>query len=151
MRCSKISMKIVGLLFLFTTLGAAWGQDPGWPRQIVRPGGTVMLYQPQVDEWNHYTDVKWRMAFQLTPAGGKQVVGAFSASASTQVDTDTHMVFIYNIVVDHTYFPGQDPGTTAQLDQLVRSFMPPTINIVISKTACVPEKLSGLTNRIEDA
>ena len=68
----------------------------------------------------NYTQLKWRMAFQLTPTGGKQVVGALSATASTQANTDTHMVFVYNINIDHTYFPGQDPGTTAQLDQLVR-------------------------------
>src|ERR1035437_1864649 len=121
MRYSKIWKSFVGILFLFTAVPSAWAQDPGWPRQIVKPGGTLTVYQPQVDEWKDYTELKWRMAFQLTPAGGKQVVGALSATASTQVNTDTHMVFIYNINIEHTYFPGQDPGTTAQLDQLVRS------------------------------
>lgn len=107
MRNSKIWMTCIGLLFLSTSITTAWAQDPGWPREITRPGGTLTVYQPQVDEWSNYTELKWRMAFQLTPTGGKQVVGALSATASTQANTDTHMVFVYNITIDHTYFPGR--------------------------------------------
>jgi hypothetical protein len=140
MRYSKIWKSFVGILFLFTALASAWAQDPGWPRQIVKPGGTLIAYQPQVDEWNNYTELKWRMAFQLTPSGGKQVVGALSAIASTQVNTDTHMVFLYNINIEHTYFPGQDPGTTAQMDQLVRSFMPETINMALERVVAYMPK-----------
>jgi len=144
MRTSRIWMTFVGFLFLFTSLATAWAQDPGWPRQIVRPGGTLTVYQPQVDEWSNYTDLKWRMAFQLTPTGGKQVVGALSATASTQANTDTHMVFLYNINIDHTYFPGQDPGTTAQLDQLVRSFMPQTLNVALERIVAYMPKPESL-------
>ena len=144
MRCTKTWMVIVGLLFMFSTLATAWAQDPGWPRQFSRPGGTLTVYQPQVDEWSNYTQLKWRMAFQLTPTGGKQVVGALSATASTQANTDTHVVFVYNINIDHTYFPGQDPGTTAQLDQLIRSFMPPTLNVSLDRIVAYMPKPQSL-------
>jgi hypothetical protein len=39
----------------------------GWPGKLEKPGGTVIAYQPQVDEWKDYADITWRQAFQLTP------------------------------------------------------------------------------------
>ncbi len=102
-------------------------QDPGWPRQIVKPGGTLIVYQPQVDDWNNFTDLTWRQAFQLTPTGGKQIVGAASFEGATQVNTDTHMVFISEMKVLKTYFPSQDPQLPAQMDQLLRTFLPANV------------------------
>lgn len=51
-------------------------QDPGWPRKNAKAGGTLISYQPQVDDWKDFRTLTWRQAFQLTPVGGKQVVGA---------------------------------------------------------------------------
>ena len=144
MRYSKLGIIVFGVLLTLAVSSSARAQDPGWPRQFVRPGGTLIVYQPQVDDWTNYTDLKWRMAFQLTPTGGKQVVGALSATASTQANTDTHMVFVYNINIEHTYFPGQDPGTSANLDQLVRSFMPPTINVALERIVAYMPKPQSL-------
>lgn len=53
----------------------AWGQDPGWPRQYTDRGNTLVVYQPQVDDWINFTELDWRMPVPLTPAGGKAVVG----------------------------------------------------------------------------
>jgi hypothetical protein len=144
MRPSKIWMTCISLVFLLAAIAPALAQDPGWPRQLARPGGTLTVYQPQVDAWSHYTELKWRMAFQLTPTGGKQVVGALTATASTQANTDTHTVFLYNIHVDRTYFPGQDPGTTARLDQLIRSFMPSTFNVSLERIVAYMPKPHSL-------
>jgi hypothetical protein len=112
---------------------AVWAQDPGWPRKLVKPGGTVLVYQPQVDDWQNFTDIKWRAAFQLTPNGGKQIVGAASFEATTEVNTDNHTVLLFNISVTNTYFPGQDPATTPQFDQLFRSFVPLTLNASLDR------------------
>ncbi len=110
MRCTKICMAVLGLVFM--TCLSARAQDPGWPRQLVKPGGTAIVYQPQVDSWLNYTDIKWRQAFQLTQTGGKVVVGAASFEGTTEVNLDTHNVFMFNIQVLNTYFPGQDPGNS---------------------------------------
>lgn len=32
----------------------------------------MIVYQPQVDDWQNFTDIKWRAALQLTPSGGNQ-------------------------------------------------------------------------------
>jgi hypothetical protein len=131
MRNAKIWIAVLGLIL--TACSSAWAQDPGWPRQLVKPGGTVIIYQPQVDSWSNYTDIKWRQAFQLTPTGGKVVVGAASFEGTTEVNLDTHNVFMFNIQVLNTYFPGQDPATTAQMDQLVRTFVPLTYNASLER------------------
>jgi hypothetical protein len=131
MPCTKI---FLGLLApILSACSCAWAQDPGWPRKLVKPGGTVLIYQPQVDDWQNFIDIKWRQAFQLTPTGGKEVVGAASFEGTTEVNTDTHTVFMFNIQVLNTYFPGQDPATSAQFDQLIRSFVPLTFNASLDR------------------
>jgi hypothetical protein len=45
-----------------------------------------------------------RAAFQLTPNGEKQIVGAASFEATTEVNTDNHTVLLFNINVTNTYF-----------------------------------------------
>jgi hypothetical protein len=138
-------MKYVKYLFATLVLvlsagSAVFAKDPGWPRQIVKPDGTLIIYQPQVDNWQNFMDIAWRQAFQLTPAGGKQVVGAASFVGTTFVDTEKHMVLIYGLKVLNTYFPSLDPATTAQMDQLVRSFLAPSINISLDRIlAYVPK------------
>lgn len=131
MRFTKIWLAVFALTL---TAGlSAWGQDPGWPRKLVKPGGTVIIYQPQVDDWQNFTDIKWRSAFQLTPNGGKQVVGAASFEATTEVNTDAHTVFMFNIQILNTYFPSQDPTTSAQLDQLFRTMVPLTLTASLDR------------------
>ncbi|MGB9433900.1 MAG: hypothetical protein WBQ89_16775 [Candidatus Acidiferrum sp.] len=144
MRHSKIWFAILGLILMASS--ATMAQDPGWPRKLVKPGGTVIIYQPQVDEWVNFNDIKWRQAFQLTPTGGKQVVGAASFEGTTEVNTDTHTVFMFNIKVLNTYFPSQDPATSGQLDQLFRSFVPLTFNASLDRlVAYMPKPQSVQT------
>ena len=63
--------------------------------------------------------------FLTYPGGGKAVVGIVHLSAHTDVDTDQHMVYLSNLQITKTDFPSLDPATTAQMDQLVRTFLPP--------------------------
>lgn len=140
MRYIKPWFKILVSILALTASSYVWAQDPGWPRQIVEPGGTLIIYQPQVDDWNNFTDITWRQAFQLTPSGGKQIVGAATFEGSTEVNTDTHMVFMSNLRVLNTYFPSQDPATSAQLGQLFRTFLPPTVNIALERIVAYTPK-----------
>jgi hypothetical protein len=87
-------------------------QDPGWPRKLVKPGGIVLVYQPQVDDWQNFTEIKWRSAFQLTPNGGKQIVGAASFEATTEVNTDNHTVLIQYQCHEYV-FSGAEPDSDA--------------------------------------
>ena len=119
------------LLFLFCA-GSMVGQDPGWPRQITRPGGKMIYYQPQIENWNNFTELNARMAVSITPTGGKASLGVLDLEAQTQNDVDTHNVAISNVTITRTNFPGLDPATAARMDQLARTFLSPGAVITIS-------------------
>ena len=137
------------ILFMIATLviwaaRLALAQDPGWPRKNVQPGGTLILYQPQVDDWKDFKEITWRQAFQLTPTGGKQVLGAATLTGTTSVDNDKHMVAIYGIQITNSYFPELDPASSARMDQLLRTFAPSTTMISLERVvASVPKPQSS--------
>jgi hypothetical protein len=134
-------------LFTLVSVTAALGQDPGWPRQMTQQGGALVYYQPQVDDWKDFTDLTWRMAFSLAPSTGKQVVGVMEMEGHTDVDNDTKMVLISNLRITRTSFPSLDAASAAQMDQLVRTFLPPSVSISLHRlVACIkkPGSVSGV-------
>ncbi len=126
--------RAVSLLSALTLLlaVATAAQDQGWPRTITKPGGTVVLYQPQVDSWTNYQQVDARMAFTLTPNGGKSHVGVVTVSLKSAINMDAHTVFLSDPQVTSVAFPGLDAATTAQMDQLVKTFFNPAATMTIS-------------------
>ena len=60
------------LLLVCATAGIVRAQDAGWPRTFTKPAGTLVLYQPQVDDWKQFSQLDARSAFSLTPTGGKE-------------------------------------------------------------------------------
>jgi hypothetical protein len=126
--------------FVLAAANAAFAQDPGWPRQITKDGNTLVYYQPQVDNWSNFQQLDWRMAISLTPAGGKTVVGAVALRGLTSVNSETQMVLISNLEIRNTYFPSLDAAGAASMDQLLRTFVPPTVWISMHRlVACVPK------------
>ena len=99
--------------------------DPGWPRQRTNEKGSLVYYQPQVDAWTNFKDLTFRMAFSLTPKGGKEIIGVMELQAQTDVNMDDHSVLIRDFKINEVKLPGLDPAKTSQMDQAVRSFLPP--------------------------
>ena len=118
------------IALLLTVPGVA--QEQGWPRTITKPGGTLVLYQPQVDDWKNYEQVNGRMAFTITPTGGKQHVGVAVIELQSATNFDDRTVVLSNPQIKSLYFPSLDAATTAQMDQLVRSFINPSFTTTIS-------------------
>jgi hypothetical protein len=140
----KIVFLTILILGIVVTAAA---QDPGWPRQITKPGGTLVYYQPQVDSWQNYSLLNWRMAFSLTPKGGKPVLGAMSMQGDTVVNTDDHLVQINNPRITNAYFPSLDPATSANMKQLLKTFLPPGVTISLERVIAYmqkPEKVQGV-------
>lgn len=145
---------VVCIFVLVLTLGtAATAQTPGWPRTITKPDGTLVLYQPQVDDWKSFQLVDARMAFALTPTGGKEHPGVVTVQLKSAVDMDTHTVFLSDPQITSIYFPSLDQPTTAQMDQLVRAFLNPAANMTISLDRLVasvkkttPAKVAAVKN-----
>ncbi len=142
MKCMKAFAAVLTLLLALSV--SAFAQDPGWPRKLEKPGGAAIVYQPQVDDWKDYATITMRVAFQLTPVGGTQVIGAATMIGNTNVDKDKHMVVIYGIEVTDTFFPSLDEATSAKMEQLFKTFVPEVVNISLERiVAYIPEPQSS--------
>src|SRR5437867_6640083 len=74
---------------------SAQGQpvDPGWPREFMKNGQKVVVYQPQVDSWDDYTKLHYRAAISLKPSSSKkEIYGVVEGDAQTVVNQDTRSV-----------------------------------------------------------
>src|SRR5271167_101906 len=120
------------LLMVLLSAALSPAQDPGWPRQITKPGGKLVLYQPQVDDWKDYKQVDARMAFTLTPTAGKSHVGVVTVQLQSAVNVEDHTVFLSDPQITSVSFPSLDPATTAQMDQLMKTFLNPAATMTIS-------------------
>ena len=142
-RCLLHSLVIIAAL-----LGARAGLgtdtqsgDPGWPRQHVRDGNRLIVYQPQVDDWKNFHDLAWRMAVSLTPEGGKDALGVVEMKGNTSIDNVSKLVLIISPQVTGTYFPSLDRATTEKMDQLFKSFVPSTLEVSLYRLiASTPKK-----------
>jgi hypothetical protein len=99
-------------------------EDVGWPRQLTKDGATLVYYQPQLDDWKNYKELFARVAFSLTPAGGKQALGVADVKADTAVDKDSRTVFLRDIDVTSVRFPSVDPEEAKSLEKLFKSMVP---------------------------
>jgi len=116
---------------LFAAVSSA--QDPGtWPRRITKPSGAIVLYQPQIDDWQNYQQVDARMAFTVTPTGGKAQVGVVTVQLHSTVNMDDHTVFLSNPQITSVSFPSLDPTAATQMEQLVKTFLNPEATMTIS-------------------
>jgi hypothetical protein len=73
--------------------------DPGWPREADRTGTRFVYYQPQVDEWKDFRELRARVAFTLTPKGGKPAVGIEELTGNTITDLEKRTVLINDIEI----------------------------------------------------
>ena len=121
--------------------GADQSGDPGWPREKYSNGTRLLIYQPQVDDWKNFQELSWRMAVSLTPMGGKEAVGVVEMKGNTDVDNVSKVVVITNPEVTSAYFPSLDQATKEKMDQLFKTFVPPTISISLHRLiASVPKQ-----------
>ena len=143
------SVMVIGALFASplataaakSTTGSDQPGDPGWPRERYQNGTRLVIYQPQVDDWKNFQELSWRMAVSLTPKDGKEVVGVVEMKGNTDVDNVAKVVVITNPEITGTYFPSLDQASKEKMDQLFKSFIPPTISISLHRLiASVPKQ-----------
>ena len=112
-----------------STTASGQSSDSSWPREKYSNGTRLIIYQPQVDDWKNFQDLSWRMAISLTPKSGKTVLGVVEMKGNTNVDNVAKLVTITNPQVTGTYFPSLDNATKEKMDQLFKTFVPPTFSI----------------------
>lgn len=139
MRLEKSAIASLVLTVLAASVGVA--QDPGWPRKLTNKGATLLVYQPQVDDWPNFTQIDFRAAISLTPAGGKPVIGAFTAHGTTEVVQERDLVLITGTKITNTYFPSLEQAQATKMDQLLRTFLKPEVAISLHRViASTPKK-----------
>jgi hypothetical protein len=123
--------KMILCLFLALTTecvtyaqSGADAKDIGWPRQISDAGSVLIYYQPQIDAWNDYKNMSARLAFSLTPKGGKEVPGVAAVECNTIVDKSNRTVYLRDIKVTDVRFPSLAPDAAAPMKQLFIHLIP---------------------------
>jgi len=98
--------------------------DPGWPREVKRDGARLVYYQPQIEEWKDYRELKGDMAVSLTLPGGQPTLGVVSLSAPTMADLEKRTVVIQSVQITSSRFPSADKATADSLDHSLRQLFP---------------------------
>jgi hypothetical protein len=123
------------------TTGSAQSGNSSWPREKYTNGTRLIIYQPQVDDWNNFQDLSWRMAISLTPKSGKTAIGVVEMKGNTSIDNVAKLVTITNPQITGTYFPSLDQATKEKMEQLFKSFVPSTLQISLyNLIASTPKK-----------
>jgi len=132
-RHRRIFNRALVIATLLCSLAASlYSQAPRWPRTITNASGTIVLYPPQVDDWQNFQVVSAHVAFAVTPTGGKQQPGVAAIQMHSTVDMDTHTAVLTNPQIVSLYFPSLNAAAQAQMDTLVRSFLNPAATLTIS-------------------
>ena len=80
-----------------------------WPREIQNPKGKLVIYQPQIDEWQDYKLVKARSAIAFAPKGtDNPKLGIIEMQARTDVDFESRLVKLTRLEITGGNFPGLD-------------------------------------------
>jgi len=120
-------------LLAFARLGFAdTVRDPGWPHELRTEAATLVYYQPQVDDWQNFRELDFRMAFTLTPKNEKAVVGVVVMHGRTSVNIDERNVVITDFSIKEASFPSLSAEESARMDKLARSFLAPDHTVIMS-------------------
>ncbi len=123
---------VVAVALSFCLVSASLAQDIGWPREKTNAGGTIIYYQPQLDEWKDYRELVARMAVSIRPKTGQPTVGVVYLRAHTDADLETRNVALSQLEITSTRFPSLDQAGAAAMDQLVKTFLSTNVTINIS-------------------
>lgn len=106
-----------------TTGASRTPTDIGWPRQIQSGGGTITVYQPQVESWDGNV-LKERAAVSVsTAASPAPTFGVIWFTARTDVDKTARMVSLHDIDVTRASFPTAKDQESTYL-QALRNAVP---------------------------
>jgi hypothetical protein len=125
MRKALLAVVLVSILGWAAAL-AQGTPDQSWPRVKTAADGTkITVYQPQVDGWEFYTRLNFRMAMEVQEPGAAQAVpAAVELTAETNTDLSTRTVAVYNIKILKANFPSTDEATAGRLTALLESVVP---------------------------
>ncbi len=105
--------------------------DQGWPRSYTDGTATLVLYQPQVDDWAGFATLNARFAAELIPSKGAQPQwGVVTVEAQTRVDLKSRTVAFSNWKITGMRYAGaQNRSQLTGWQNLTRKLLPqyPTV------------------------
>ncbi len=99
---------------------------PKWPTEFLKDGNVLIVYQPQIRDWNKFRELTSDTVISITPKGGKPVLGVVSWRATTVTDTQARIVVIKDIQLTQARFPSLDANASAAMERVVRATFPGT-------------------------
>ena len=102
-----------------------WSGELVWPREYSNEAGAkLVMYQPQVMEWEKTARIEARIAIAFSAPGAESPsLGTFEIEADTEVDLETRLVRISGIEITKHRFPTLDEEVSqkllAKLDELL--------------------------------
>ncbi len=98
-------------------------KDPGWPRVFEKDGKQLTIYQPQVDDWNGYTNLHFHCAIAVKGVMPDTEYGTAEVDALTVADQATRTVAITPMKRKVT-FPNRSDVEKVQLQTAVEQLAP---------------------------
>jgi len=95
----------------------AEGGDPGWPRNYKLPnGGSVVIYQPQIQSWEEQKKiVMWSAVSYTETPKVKPILGTLRVDAKTKVAVNERLVSFSDWELKEAHFKGQTEEQTEDL------------------------------------
>jgi hypothetical protein len=137
-----VARSLIAVVVMAGVLSASLAQDRGWPREKSNASGTLIYYQPQLDEWKDFRRLEARMAVSVRPTGGQPTLGVVSFRARTDANLDTRNVVVSRLEIISVRFPSLDAAKAASMETLVRNFLLPsgTLNINLDRLLAALEE-----------
>ena len=98
--------------------------DPGWPRELTDGSSVVTLYQPQIESWEDYQYLEFRMAVAIQLDDDEApLIGAVRVRVHTITDLEERTVVVESVDSLFAHFPAIDENSSeaaSRVDQIVR-------------------------------
>lgn len=105
----------------------------GWPRIFESKGGSIVMHQPQLDEWVDYELITAGAAVSVKLKGDeREYFGAMYISADTETDVETRKVLLKNFRITDMVFPNIDDRKAEKCRSAVEDALPKDKTLTIS-------------------
>jgi hypothetical protein len=112
-----LAMAVMAVLVLIAGRPALAAKDP-WPKRFEHPKGTVVMYQPQLEDFTEDRLTARAAVSVQTKEIKTPVFGAIWLTARVAIDRDTRMATIEEAKVTEAKFPSAVDATPEQLEKL---------------------------------
>ncbi|NOR66822.1 MAG: hypothetical protein GQ528_05655, partial [Woeseiaceae bacterium] len=126
---------ILVTMYLCIGAGAAESEPfkEGWPRLFQTNGSQVVVYQPQLTEWEDHKILRAQAAVAVTLKGQKtEYFGAVSMEADTDVDFVERMVVMKSLRLTRLVFPNLKSSLEKKCQTTVKDALPKDKLLLIS-------------------